>query len=81
MKSSTEIINKAKERFEELMDKDFEWRSFYNGFLEGYSFNFFAENKLKEIVKLFDELAELSNQTREEAIKNYLGYYQSKNKV
>ena len=81
MKTSTEIINKAKERFEELKNKDFEWKSFYNGFLEGCSFNFFAENKLKEVIKLFDELAELSNQTREEAIKDYLGYYQSKNKV
>ena len=29
MKTSTEIINKVKERFEELKDKDFEWKSFY----------------------------------------------------
>ena len=36
MKTSTEIINKAKECFEELTDKNFDWRSFYNGFLEGY---------------------------------------------
>jgi hypothetical protein len=36
MKNSTEIINKAKERFEELKHKGFDWKSFYNGFLEGY---------------------------------------------
>lgn len=36
MKTSTEIIKKAEERFEELKHKGLEWRSFYNGFLEGY---------------------------------------------
>ena len=37
MKTSTEIINKAKERFKQLEDKLFNWKSFYNGFLEGYT--------------------------------------------
>lgn len=34
MEKSTDIINKAKERFKELEHKNFEWRSFYNGYLE-----------------------------------------------
>jgi hypothetical protein len=37
MDTSTEIINKAKERFEGLKHKGFDWKSFYNGFLEGYT--------------------------------------------
>jgi len=36
MESSQEIIAKAKKRFKELEHKEFEWKSFYNGFLEGY---------------------------------------------
>lgn len=76
--NSAEIINKAKERFKELEHKEYEWKSFYNGFLEGFAFTFSA--KLKEIEQLFDELAELNNQTRKEAIDDYIGYYQSKYK-
>ena len=37
MKTSTEIINKAKERYSDLQHKGFNWKSFYNGFLEGYT--------------------------------------------
>ena len=76
--NSTEIINKAKERFKDLEHKGFEWKSFYNGFLEGFAFTFSA--KQKEIEQLFDELAELNKQTRKEAIEDYLAYYQSKYK-
>jgi hypothetical protein len=32
---SKEIIKQAKQRFKELEHKQFEWRSFYNGYLEG----------------------------------------------
>ena len=42
--NSTELIAKAKQRFKELEHKEFEWKSFYNGFLEG----FFAAEKSKE---------------------------------
>ena len=35
METSAEIIEQAKNRFKELEHKGFEWRSFYNGFLEG----------------------------------------------
>jgi len=31
------LLDKAKERFKELEHKGWEWRSFYNGFLEGAS--------------------------------------------
>ncbi len=34
--TSTKLIALAKERFEQLKHKDYEWRSFYNGFLEGF---------------------------------------------
>lgn len=44
MVSSTELIAKAKQRFKELEHKEFEWKSFYNGFLEG----FFAAEKVKK---------------------------------
>ena len=33
--NSTEIIGRSRERFEELNNYEFEWRSFYNGWLEG----------------------------------------------
>lgn len=32
--TSSEIIEQAKKRFKELEHKGFDWRSFYNGFLE-----------------------------------------------
>jgi hypothetical protein len=32
---SKQIIKQAKKRFKELENKQFEWRSFYNGYLEG----------------------------------------------
>lgn len=35
--TSTEIIENAKDKFKELGHKDYEWRSFYNGYLIGYS--------------------------------------------
>lgn len=31
------LIQLAKDKFKELEHKDFEWRSFYNGFLEGFA--------------------------------------------
>ena len=34
METSSEIIEQAKKRFKELEHKGFDWRSFYNGFLE-----------------------------------------------
>ena len=34
--TSTKLIALAKERFKQLKHKDYEWRSFYNGFLEGF---------------------------------------------
>ncbi len=34
--TSTELIEKAKKRFEELERKEYEWNSFFNGFIEGY---------------------------------------------
>ena len=34
--SSSELIEKAKERFKQLEHKEYEWKSFYNGFLEAY---------------------------------------------
>lgn len=37
MEASKEIIQQAKDRFKELKHKDFEWRSFYNGYLEAKS--------------------------------------------
>lgn len=44
--NSTEIIEKAKQRFKELEHKEYEWKSFYNGFLEGYSVVFSAKDVL-----------------------------------
>ena len=76
--SSTAIINKAKERFKELEHKGFEWRSFYNGFLDGFACNFLT--KRRDIEQLFDELANLNNKTRKEAIEDYIAYYKSINK-
>ena len=46
--NSTEIIEKAKQRFKELEHKEYEWKSFFNGFLEGCSFMFSAEKELKK---------------------------------
>ena len=34
MKKSKEIIQTAKDRYKELEHKNFDWRSFYNGYLE-----------------------------------------------
>lgn len=34
--NSTELIQRAKDRFKDLEHKGYEWRSFYNGFLEAY---------------------------------------------
>ncbi len=34
--SSSELIEKAKERFKQLRHKEYEWKSFCNGFLEAY---------------------------------------------
>ena len=34
MKTSKEIIDRAKKRFKELEHKNYDWRSFYTGFLE-----------------------------------------------
>lgn len=45
MMDSTKLVAKAKQRFKELEHKEFEWKSFYNGFLEG----FFAGNKWKYV--------------------------------
>ena len=35
--NSTRLIALARKRFEQLINKEFEWKSFYNGFLEGYA--------------------------------------------
>lgn len=35
IETSTEWIGRSKERFKELAHKKFDWRSFYNGWLEG----------------------------------------------
>ena len=35
--NSTRLIALARKRFGQLTDKDYEWRSFFNGFLEGYA--------------------------------------------
>ena len=35
--NSTELINTAKDAFNKLMHKDYDYRSFYNGFLDGYT--------------------------------------------
>lgn len=48
---SEEIIKKVKERYKELEHKGYDWKSFYNGFLEGYSFCFLEENKTKSNFK------------------------------
>ena len=32
---STKTIGRVRDRFKELESKDFDWRSFYNGWLEG----------------------------------------------
>ena len=37
MKTSKEVIQQAKERFKELEHKNFDWRSFYNGYLEAFA--------------------------------------------
>lgn len=37
METSTEIIEQAKQRFKELEHKGYDWKSFYNGFLEATS--------------------------------------------
>jgi hypothetical protein len=34
METSTEVIARAKKRFKELEHKGYDWKSFYNGFLE-----------------------------------------------
>ena len=47
METSKEIIAEAKQRFKELKHKDLEWRSFYNGFLEAKSKQFFFERCCK----------------------------------
>ena len=34
--NSTELIELARKRYSEMKHKQYDWRSFYNGFLEGY---------------------------------------------
>lgn len=34
--TSTKLIALAKERFKQLEHKEYDWRGFYNGFLEGF---------------------------------------------
>lgn len=46
--NSTDIIKKAKQRFRELERKEYEWKSFYNGFLEGC---FYAIPQVKKLYK------------------------------
>lgn len=43
--NSTEIINIIKKRYEELKDKDFDYKSFYAGMLEGLTFQQSKESK------------------------------------
>ncbi len=54
METSPEIIEQAKNRFKELEHKGFEWRSFYNGFLEGRLGK--TEDKVKELINLYDQV-------------------------
>ena len=54
METSAEIIEQAKNRFKELEHKGFEWRSFYNGFLEGSLDK--TEDKVKELINLYDQV-------------------------
>ena len=54
METSTELIEQAKNRFKELEHKGFEWRSFYNGFLEGSLGK--MEDKVKELISLYDQV-------------------------
>jgi hypothetical protein len=46
------IIDLSKKRFSDLSEKGFEWRSFYNGFLEGYTSVF------PELEKCYAEIAD-----------------------
>ena len=45
MKTSEEVIQQAKERFKELEHKNFDWRSFYNGYLEAFAESIKNQNK------------------------------------
>lgn len=49
MQTSKEIIKEVKDRFEELKHKKFDWRSFYNGYLE-------AKTKMNKIEEFYKEL-------------------------
>ena len=59
---STRLIEMAEERFKELEHKGWEWRSFYNGFLEGSTSILCMENdqyslQIEAEKSLADELA------------------------
>jgi len=57
MKKSEEIIEQAKQRFKELEHKQFEWRSFYNGYLEGQVKQLIITDvsQQRELLKAFKE--------------------------
>lgn len=46
--TSTDLINAAKHRYADLSHKGWEWRAFYNGFLEGALWAFYEQNEEKE---------------------------------
>ena len=43
--NSTELINAAKDKFNELMHKDYDYRSFTNGITSGYALRINEERK------------------------------------
>ena len=50
--TSTKLIALAKERYKQLEHKEFEWRSFYNGFLEGFAKHIFSRIGRKLLIIL-----------------------------
>lgn len=77
---SKNIISKAQERYNQLDNKNFDWFSFYNGFLEGCLFNSPAKKLKEEVEEQIKELMELTGETREDILNNIIGRIQSKNK-
>ena len=49
METSKEIIEQAKQRFKDLEHKNFDWRSFFNGYLEAQAKQLIITDVLKSL--------------------------------
>ena len=66
--TSQEIINKVKERYKELEHRGYDWNSFYNGFLEGFSFCFLEGDETLDVAFISRQIKELEKKL--ESIKS-----------